>query len=164
MNRSIFSRKKESQRGSEDRIQAIQGSDSILTSQNEIEAAFTQAYKDLFEYGSSTCDRELLQKYAATWNAINDETKQQTGECISETEIEWTIRKLKARKSSGVDGLYSACYKKIQSELLSILNDVHDDLSKRGLLPAAIYATKPCCFTAKETIKAITVSKRFSPH
>ncbi|KAH7959508.1 hypothetical protein HPB49_011555 [Dermacentor silvarum] len=129
---------KERQRGRKNRIEALQSGDSILTSQNDIEAAFTEAYKDLFEDGSNTCDRELLKKYASTLNCINDETKQQTDECISESEIEWAIRKLKPRKSPGVDGLSTDFYKRFSSELVPILREVYDDIAKRGLLPPSM--------------------------
>lgn len=149
---------KERQRGMKNRIEAIESGDSILKSQNDIETAFTQAYKGLFDYGSYTCDRELLQKYASTLNCIDDKTKQQTDECISESEIEWAIQQLKPRKSPGVDGLSTAFYKKFSPELVPILRDVYDDILKRGLLPPSMRRGLTVLLPKKHSRQVPTVS------
>ncbi|KAM7285964.1 hypothetical protein ISCGN_032849 [Ixodes scapularis] len=120
---------------SRNQITKLQVGQDTVTRQEDIEAAFVNAYTTLFTADGNEQTSEI---YKGLLPKVSESIRKKINQEITAAEVERAIKELAPRKSPGVDGLGSFFYKTFAKQLAPILRDVFADILRRGLLPPSM--------------------------
>lgn len=116
-------------------ISKIKEGDMIMEEPKEIKRIFQRYYKDLYKRGEETEQEidQFLQKHHL--EQIVEDERAALEEKITQEEIKKAIKKMKAEKAPGPDGLPAKYYKILINQISPVLGEVMNNILREGKIP-----------------------------
>lgn len=154
--------KKERQRGRGNRIGKVTRHGTIHEGDEQVQEAFTAAYRELFNV-QVAASAEEMEAYVKELQRVDEGTRNLANAPITEHDIQAAIKKLSTNNAPGPDGIGSIFYKTFSSKLGRILEKVFQDIHKRGLLPPSMRKAHTVLISKKKSPRSAPEISDFHP-